>query len=407
MHEYVPGFYDSPILSLLLGGCLVLWVFAQEKNLKSIQIKLFISFVVAAILSHLSWFYLQGTIDTADILLRRLAFFLIASTVFLVPKRIEFYIKVLSICGLILAVHGIDQYYSGGIGWTGMTLHGQDGRIRYIGIFSDPNDLGMLLLIVLVFLVYIAGSTKFVLLKFAWFLTIPVIFYAILLTKSRGTLAALLLLAGVYTWKRFNPLYTGVVAALIIPAALIKTRLSTIGTSEASTVGRVDAWYEGFQMLKSNPFLGVGYGLFTEHHHLVAHSSYVQVAAETGLIGYFFWFSFLFVSIYTMYIFAYKYHPKGELPSDLNNEYIKLNGLSKALLFALLAYAFSTFFISRADNPLLLILVAMSSGFYFYAKKKFPDYIELGIKKSFKLFAYSSIASLVFIYIIVFIFFRA
>ena len=407
LHEYVPAFYETPVLTVLLGSCLIFWLFKPEKNLNSLQLKLLLGFIFAAIFSHLSWFYLQGTIDTTNILSRRLAIFLIASSIFILPKQIELYMRLLCICGLVIAIHGIEQFHgSDGIGWTGVKLF-RDERIRYIGIFKDPNDLGMLLLIILALLAYIVGSTKFFLTKFLWLTTAPVIFYAIVLTKSRGTFASLLMLTGVYTWKRFNPFYTGFVAALLIPLAVIKTRLSTIGTTEASTVGRVDAWYEGFQMLKSNPFFGVGYTLFTDHHDIVAHSSYVQVAAETGLIGYFFWFSFLMCSIYMTHNFAYQYEPTSKLSAKQSNELLKLKGLSKGILFGLLAYAFTTFFISRTNSPLFLVLCAMASGFYFYVIQKYPDYMDLTFKNTFKICAYSSAGMLVFIYLIIFVFFRA
>ena len=42
----------------------------------------------------------------------------------------------------IISIHGIEQVKLG-TGWTGIGLS-QGTRIQYVGIFNDPNDLGML-----------------------------------------------------------------------------------------------------------------------------------------------------------------------------------------------------------------------------------------------------------------------
>ena len=56
--------------------------------------------------------------------------------------RMQAVMAVFVICASVLALHGIDQA-STGIGWTGVELS-QGTRIQYVGIFNDPNDLGML-----------------------------------------------------------------------------------------------------------------------------------------------------------------------------------------------------------------------------------------------------------------------
>ncbi len=69
---------------------------------------------------------------------------------------------VIVMCSVVLAVHGIEQARSG-IGWTGVPI-GEDGRIQYVGIFNDPNDLGLL---------FVAALPMSVLLSRAWRLFRP------------------------------------------------------------------------------------------------------------------------------------------------------------------------------------------------------------------------------------------
>jgi hypothetical protein len=43
-----------------------------------------------------------------------------------------------------------------GVGWTGMGMI-QDGRIQYVGIFNDPNDLALLFVMVLPMALYLSS----------------------------------------------------------------------------------------------------------------------------------------------------------------------------------------------------------------------------------------------------------
>ena len=95
---------------------------------------------------------------------------------------------------------------------------------------------------------------------------------------------------------------------MIVPQSYID-RLKTIREhSDASSQGRLKAWANGLRMIADRPFTGVGYRNFhlvyyfytpdrTEQRR-VAHNSYVQITAESGipafivfmtLIGYTLW----------------------------------------------------------------------------------------------------------------------
>jgi hypothetical protein len=57
------------------------------------------------------------------------------------------------------------------------------------------------------------------------------------------------------------------------------------GISDASTAGRVDAWYAGLQMFKSAPLFGIGFGRFADSYERTAHNSFVLCLAELGIVG--------------------------------------------------------------------------------------------------------------------------
>jgi putative inorganic carbon (hco3(-)) transporter len=163
-------------------------------------------------------------------------------------------------------------------------------RIRGTGIFGDPNDLAMSLILVYPFLFTALldpqGRWGKRLLALAALATLS---YAVYLTQSRGGFIGLAALGAAFVYRRFGR-RTALVAAAILVALVLAApgRVSEISSSEESAQGRIQAWSAGFEMLKSKPVLGVGTGEFTAHHQRVAHNSFVHVFAETGLIGLFF-----------------------------------------------------------------------------------------------------------------------
>ena len=60
---------------------------------------------------------------------------------------------------------------------------------------------------------------------------------------------------------------------------------STGYRQDESAMGRIQAWSKGWQLLKSNPIVGVGKDQFREHYKKDTHSSYVRAGAELGLLG--------------------------------------------------------------------------------------------------------------------------
>ncbi len=64
-------------------------------------------------------------------------------------RRFKIVITLLIILTTLLAIHGIYQHNTG-LGWAGQTMD-KDGRIKWIGIFNDSNDLALALIIIVPF----------------------------------------------------------------------------------------------------------------------------------------------------------------------------------------------------------------------------------------------------------------
>lgn len=294
-HEYVPALMNTPILSLLLVAAFVIWLMRQAKNLEAPQFWLVPVLMVMLILSVAFTGWVGGGIkaftDFAPVVM---LFYMVATSVDSLQRLRQIFL-VLGVSATIIAWHGIDQL-ARGIGWTGAELS-QGTRITYLGFLNDPNDLSMALIMVLPMLLYLArGQT--LLRRLAWQAAAAAVVYAIYLTNSRGAILALGAMLAVYGVLRYGVFRSVIVLPLLLLpiVALGPSRMSQMSADEDSAEGRIEAWYEGVQLLMMRPLFGVGKGQFAEHHGLTAHNSFVLAFAELGLIGYFFWLSVIVIS---------------------------------------------------------------------------------------------------------------
>ena len=216
------------------------------------------------------------------------------------PKRLGRFIGFVGACVVVIAGLCVLQYH-GRIELPGISfierVNGTDpvtGEASIVmqlcgpGIFSDPNDLSLILVATMLILAHFILESKNTLLRLACVLTLPLVGYAFALTNSRGGFLALLgggltLIVSRFGWKKSIP-----VAVLVLPAMLFlfagrQTDINMNGDDTAS--GRMQLWKEGFMLMKSSPIFGIGYLNLQEEIQHVAHNSFVQSFVETGLVG--------------------------------------------------------------------------------------------------------------------------
>jgi putative inorganic carbon (HCO3(-)) transporter len=172
------------------------------------------------------------------------------------------------------------------------------------------------------------------------------------------------------------------------------SQFRTIDAEEASAEGRLDAWYEGFQMLFHHPLFGVGMGQFTEHHHLTSHNSFVLVFSELGLVGYFLWVGFLTACGFMLLMLwktGFKY-------SLVNKDNIQESQIALTLMYSMLGYFVTSFFLSRAFTPLLYFFCAMIVSSYYRANSGLISQVVCRYKY-FSLYIWAiSLSSILLIY---------
>lgn len=310
-------------------------------------------------LSQLQRLYLTGARDSFDAFLPVfLMFFMIVNLVRTFPQLKKTFLLLLYMT-IFLALNGILQY------WRGFDIAGQtmyEGRIRWIGIFEDPNDLGLTLLAFTPFAVLsVIRERQTIIKRGIWVLVTLVLIYALYLTNSRGTFLGLLAVLGWLLARRWGPV-RGLAVASVLAAVLFvagPSRFAEISAEEASASGRIDAWATGLNLLKWRPVLGVGFGDFIEHHHLTAHNSVVLCMAELGLVGLFVWLM--------MIVSSFEESLRVE-SAGAGTEYAFY---AEVVQSSLIGFFSAAFFLSRTYNEVLFILVALAALLSYFARGEF------------------------------------
>lgn len=288
-------------------------------------------------------------------------------------RRLGITAAVLVVSILALAAQGIAAYHFGYMQDKLLLHQGEDSppadngsetkasdlvRVRGLGQVSDPNDLALVLVATLPFLGLAWKERR----AFRNIVVVGVpgalIVYGVYLTRSRGGMLGVLAVLFATLVQRVSRtkalLATAAMAAVLVAANFTGGR--AISTSDDSAEGRVEAWSEGLDMLRSNPVLGVGFRNFTEHNSLTAHNSFVLCFAELGVVGYFFWMGLLVVAI--LQIQEVRRSVEHGFEADRLRQHAQL------LNVAFSGVLVTAFFLSRTYNPVLYLFVGLALALY-------------------------------------------
>jgi putative inorganic carbon (HCO3(-)) transporter len=355
--DYVPGMVGAPIM-LLIGaatfGLMLLHMAVQKRSIRlahAPQNFLMLWFFAAVIMSRVATLYAPGVMDaTMEFLAIVMMYFLIANLV-TTPRRLGIVINLLVILTIVLAAQGIVQYFTG-TGFGGQETY--EGRIQAVGIFSDPNDLGLALVMVLpfVFLKLIEPAKPWQ--KLFAFIGLSVLAYALYLTQSRGGIMAFgALMMILFARSMGKVLGYGVGGVAMLALFVLGPRMSTISTEEASAYGRIQAWGIGIDLFEQFPLFGVGYGNYTEYHFRTAHNSYVLCMAELGIFGFFAWTMLIYLSIKNA----------GQIANLLRAQKQRtLAVYVDTVRYSLIAYCLGAYWLSRTYSELLFIMIGLTTA---------------------------------------------
>ena len=349
--EIYPEWATIPFVDILTGISAAIGIFSlgakPRKILDLPHDKLILAFwAIIAISSFKVWF--------TGVYYAFLAFMPPVFVYFLIRASVQSQAQLKGLAYLLialnvfLAVNGIVQYHTGvGLGDVGMILD----RIYGLGIFNDPNDLGMTFVMTVPFVLLAIGlRSTWLLFRMVFIIVLGVILVALYYTNSRGAIVGLAASMVAYSFMKFSKAKALVAAAVLVGviAVAAPSRGGEMTFDESSAQTRIQSWAEGWAMLKSHPFTGVGYDQYTEYHYAVAHNSFVHTFAELGLIG-----AFIFVGMFYWYF-------KGlNLIPDSNKEFLPWR---RALLVSAIGMCSCAWFLSRQYVPIFYVLLAMGAS---------------------------------------------
>jgi len=359
--------YAWPLVYITAMATLVCLVFermgSKQRLLARVpQNGLMVGLFISILMSHVVHTYFAGVVNAFNVFLVNFILFFVILNVVNTEKKFKTTIWFIVFLIVLMAIQGIYQS-SYGYGWAGQGLTkatiDNNPRINWVGIFSDPNDLALTFVIAVgILLPFALGKTKIITRIFSIFF-LGLLSYGIFLTNSRGGFLALLATVFFYFVARTRKFMLGWILGALAVIAIFgfgPSRMALLSTTEESAYNRIDLWYGGLQMLKSNPLFGVGFAMFEEELPQTAHNSYVLAGAELGFIGLFFWIGLLYVA-FKQFALVQKYE----------------TGLKKyalGLQSGLIGFCAAAFFLSRAYIILPFLFFALAGAIFYITKKR-------------------------------------
>lgn len=245
-------------------------------------------------------------------LLKTFAFYLVGLLCINDRKKLKIFAFIYPVAALYLIYWANMQYLSGRYF---VRLSGPND-ITWGGIYADENNFAMFFVCGVPFLFYLGWYYKHWLLRWSFWLAVPFAWHAIFLTASRTGLLAVIfisLFSGIRCPKK-------IIGILLIPFFLIayvwqggvvlKSRAKTIETykHESSASTRIEAWEAGLKMVIAHPITGVGlasfgqaFPFFSDKTPRMAHNTFVEITAESGIFAGLFYGLFMFVCMQQLF----------------------------------------------------------------------------------------------------------
>ena len=248
--------------------------------------------LVAIVLSHLANGDSAAAYEYGVEFLKLLLYYFLLVSVIDTPARLD---RLLAALGLFavaitaLAVayyHGLVMYPS--LEFLETTSDGSGSkesmirRLGSTGLFQDPNDMCLMLVMAMTICVYQILEHQ----RWLWVGALMLFGHALMLTHSRGGFIGMLWALVVLLLGRFGKKALPL-GMLVLPVVffLFAGRQTEISLKSGTGQTRLQLWYDGMIFFTSHPLFGIGSERYAEYAGHVAHNSFIHCYTELGLVG--------------------------------------------------------------------------------------------------------------------------
>ncbi len=376
--------------------------------------KLFLAFLVAAVLSNITSIWFSSSVDTTLELLKMTAFYFTAIMLLSNTKRIVTYITLYLLSMGFVSLVQIFTYLtvgltrSTGLGGYGIIIggttvlggggvmntgsEGVNGVGGYSSYFlANASELGLGLVVTYPLCYYLFRGTSSRVLRIICGLLLAMFIVSIVFTGSRGAFVGMVgtLIFILYKEKRLI-LGLIVLAVLSVPAYYLVSaryveRIESIREyQEDQSVGiRLELWKAGLKMIADYPVFGVGTGNFPVAYggtyrakdsaslYWSPHNVFIQILTEMGLVGF---------TIYILFIWSifWTNMQTRKLLARLGGRRVLFH-LTKGVDVILVGYIIAGQFITATYYPHIFQFSVWASAMYLVAKKM-VDQQEAAVK---------------------------
>ncbi len=269
------------------------------------QTRLFFFFILAVALSVPFAYWRGRAVQGFTEVLRIAGYYIMVAHLIDSRRRLRWFVYTFLLLIAYLCFDSLRGYFSGGA----FLSQGIDRAVGTTSMSNNPNELGTTLASAVPLFLLLALSRSEKWRRVVLWTIVPCLLIGIVLTGSRASMLGMLGGSAYLWWHSRRRVLTGILGVLLVIGGFYlmpgqyKTRYSSMTHSEldASSMSRVVTWVAGLHMLADRPLFGVGircYGGANWHYSsgrssLEAHSLYLQVLGELGLVGTFAFFSFL------------------------------------------------------------------------------------------------------------------
>ncbi len=304
--DLLPVLGGAPFYEILVIACIFVSLprLAEQLTLRSLQgnsiTTLVLLLIPSVMFSHLA------ALNTYDARLggaevgKAFVFFLLVVGLVDSPKKLRLLLLVVVACIFVEALLAVLQY-KGALHLAALESVTQADidpdtnesvllvRICGIGVFNDPNDFSLIIVVAMVMCVYGMGELQSRWARLLLLGPMALFGYALMLTHSRGgilaSIAALVVfLLARFGWRNTLPLACVLIPVLIIPFSGRQTQVD-LDNPEDTFQTRLDLWSKSIDAFRSAPVFGIGQGKLLDLIGHVSHNSYLHAFAEMGFLG--------------------------------------------------------------------------------------------------------------------------